>query len=70
VWKREVPEELLLLLYRVDKEGAGAMIPYVYPKLPLVFRRPSSSCAFSGSLAIDFKTLYPQQLLRSPRRQN
>ena len=65
-----MPEELLLLLDRADKEGAGAMIPYVYPKPPLVFRRPSSSCVFSGSLAIDFKTLYPQQSLRSPRQQS
>ena len=39
--KREMPEELLLLLEKVEKEGAGVTIPYVHPKLPIVYQRPS-----------------------------
>jgi len=70
----------MLLLDKVDKEGAGAMISYVHPKPPLMFRRPSSSLVFSGGLAnhrpsqraqvqpVNFETLYPQQSLRSLHR--
>jgi len=65
-----MPEELLLLLEKVEKEGAGATIPYAYPKLPPVFQRSSSSCVFSGNLVnhwpsqraqvqlVNLKTLY------------
>jgi len=46
-----MPEELLLLLEKVEKEGAGATIPYVYAKLLPVFQHLSSGRAFSGNLA-------------------
>jgi hypothetical protein len=46
-----MPEELLLLLEKVEKEGAGATIPYVYPKLPTVVQHLSSCCIFLGNPA-------------------
>jgi len=46
-----MPEELSLLLEKVEGEGAGVTIPYVYPKSPLVFRRSSLFCMFSSNLA-------------------
>lgn len=44
-----MPEELLLLLEKVEKEGAGATIPYVhfYPLSP--FQYISSRYASSGN---------------------
>jgi len=51
VSKWDMPEELLLLLEKVEKEGAGATIPYVCPKPLLAFQHPSPFCAFSGNLA-------------------
>jgi len=50
VSKWEMPEELLLLLEKVEKEGAGATIPYVYSE-PLPMLQQISPCrAFSGNL--------------------
>jgi len=46
-----MPEELLLLLEKVEKEGPGATIPYVSPEPSPAFQHPSSRCAFAGSLA-------------------
>ena len=72
----EVPGSLLLLLEKAEIEDTGVTIPYVHPKSLLVFRRPSSYCVFSGSLAnhwssqraqvqlANLKTLYQQQSLR------
>jgi len=66
-----MPEELLLLLERVEKEGSGVTISYVYPKLPFVFQYPSGILLrVPGKLAnhwssqraqvqlVDLKTLY------------
>ena len=65
-----MPEELLLLLEKVEKEGTGATIPYVHLKPLLVFQHISSCCAFLGNLAnhwpsqrvqvqlVNLKTLY------------
>ena len=46
-----MPEELLLLLEQVEKEGAGATIPYVRPKLLPVFQHISSYRVLPGNLA-------------------
>ena len=47
----EMGDASAVIREKVGKGGASYMIPYVYPKPPFVFRRPSSSCMFLGSMA-------------------
>ena len=51
VSKWEMPEELLLLLERVEQEGSGATIAYVFPTLPPIRQYLSSRRAFLDNLA-------------------